>query len=174
MTIFFTADTHFGHANIIKHCNRPFSDTREMDAELIKRWNETVSPEDVVWHLGDLSLSTNLAYLTPIVQQLNGRKRLIYGNHDRCRIQEYYAMGFEFVSITPIAHLGQGPMILSHEPIYNGILQSRNIFGHVHDTEVEHEGICVSVERHDYRPVAFDFVHNDNYRFKFLKERKKR
>lgn len=169
MTIFFTADTHFGHYNIIKHCNRPFTDSREMDAELIKRWNETVSAEDIVWHLGDLSLSTNLAYLTPIMQQLNGRKRLIYGNHDRCRIREYYTMGFEFVSILPVL-LPDG-LLLSHEP-QRHVLEARNIFGHIHDTEIEHDGICVSVERHDYRPVAFDFIKADGYRFKFVKERK--
>lgn len=172
MTIFFTADTHFGHYNIIKHCNRPFSDTREMDAELIKRWNETVSTEDVVWHLGDLSLSTNLAYLTPIVQQLNGRKRLIYGNHDRCRIQEYYAMGFEFVSVLPVLI---EDTLLSHEPLREKM--PFNIHGHVHERAIFHEnGVCVSVECCDYRPTRIDpdFVNDDNYRFKFLKERKKK
>lgn len=54
--IWFTSDTHFGHANIIKYCNRPYKDTEEMNADLIKRWNSTVGKDDLVWHLGDFSL----------------------------------------------------------------------------------------------------------------------
>lgn len=172
MTILFTADPHYGHENIIKLCNRPFADSREMDAALIHGWNETVlSDSDIVWIIGDLSLSRNIPYLTSIVKQLRGRKRLIYGNHDQCRIQEYYEMGFEFVSIVPVALVQEGPIILSHEPIYNGINQHRNIFGHVHNTPIDHEGYCVSVELHNYRPVPIDVITQDHYRFKFLKKR---
>ncbi len=43
MTTWFTADTHFGHANIIRHCDRPFASIEEMDDELIRRINERVS-----------------------------------------------------------------------------------------------------------------------------------
>ena len=48
-TVFFTADPHFGHTNIIRYENRPFASAEEMDQELIRRWNETVSPEDTVY-----------------------------------------------------------------------------------------------------------------------------
>lgn len=54
-TVFFTADPHFGHTNIIRYENRPFASAEEMDQELIRRWNETVSPEDTVYLLGDFS-----------------------------------------------------------------------------------------------------------------------
>ena len=53
MNRYFTADTHFGHGNIIKYCNRPFKNHLEMDDELIRRWNNVVSNEDEVYHLGD-------------------------------------------------------------------------------------------------------------------------
>ncbi|WP_258934193.1 hypothetical protein [Nesterenkonia pannonica] len=52
MTTFFTSDHHFGHANIIRYCDRPFADVAEMDEAMIDRWNETVSPDDEVWVLG--------------------------------------------------------------------------------------------------------------------------
>ena len=51
--LFFTSDLHLGHANIIRYCDRPFANVGEMDAELIRRWNETVGEEDVVYFLGD-------------------------------------------------------------------------------------------------------------------------
>jgi calcineurin-like phosphoesterase family protein len=54
---FFTADEHYGHANIIIYCNRPFTSVDEMDAEIIRRHNEMIGPKDVVIHAGDFTLS---------------------------------------------------------------------------------------------------------------------
>ena len=53
---FFTADTHFGHANILKHeaASRPFASIEEHDEQLVQNWNAVVGPKDTVWHLGDL------------------------------------------------------------------------------------------------------------------------
>jgi calcineurin-like phosphoesterase family protein len=83
MTVWYTADLHFGHANIIKYCNRPFRDVDHMNQELIRRWNECVAPEDMVFVLGDVALG-KLAETLPLVQQLSGSKILVPGNHDRC------------------------------------------------------------------------------------------
>ena len=54
--IWVTSDTHFGHANIIKYCNRPFPDPAIMDKAIIDRHNEVVKPEDTVIHIGDFTL----------------------------------------------------------------------------------------------------------------------
>ena len=51
MTIWFTADQHFGHTNIIEYCNRPYDTIDEMDADLIQYWNQVVGRYDVVYHL---------------------------------------------------------------------------------------------------------------------------
>jgi calcineurin-like phosphoesterase family protein len=82
MTIWFTSDTHFGHANIIKYCERPFRDTDHMDAVIVDNWNSIVSPEDTVYHLGDVALGTIDKSLAN-VGRLNGYKILVIGNHDR-------------------------------------------------------------------------------------------
>mgnify|MGYP001318803518 CR=1 FL=1 len=93
--IFFIADTHFGHQNIIQYDNRPFKSVEEMDAEMIRRWNLRVSGGDTVYILGDFSWY-NTRKTTELLRRLNGSKRLIKGNHDRIHSVE---LGNEFESI---------------------------------------------------------------------------
>ena len=63
MKTFFIADTHFGHKNIIKYCNRPFANIEEMNETLIENWNKAVSAEDAVYILGDFAYCTSI-YIT--------------------------------------------------------------------------------------------------------------
>jgi calcineurin-like phosphoesterase family protein len=77
MKIFVTSDTHFGHNNIIKYCNRPFKTSQEMDETLIKNYNSVVSNDDHVYFLGDFSMSNDPEYLNYIFHRLHGRKFLI-------------------------------------------------------------------------------------------------
>ena len=80
--IWFTADHHFGHANIIRFCDRPFADVDAMNESLIANWNAVVTPKDTVYHLGDLFLTNREAAQT-IRSRLNGSICLIRGNHDK-------------------------------------------------------------------------------------------
>ena len=79
--VWFTADTHFGHENIIRYCNRPFADASEMDNELIQNWNGRVGHEDVIYHLGDVTLQ-EIGFCANILRRLNGKIRIIPGSHD--------------------------------------------------------------------------------------------
>jgi calcineurin-like phosphoesterase family protein len=80
--IWFTADTHFFHSNILKYCNRPFANITENNETIIKNWNNVVSVDDIVYHLGDFSFgSKNLS--SWIASRLNGRIFLLPGNHDK-------------------------------------------------------------------------------------------
>jgi len=79
---YFTSDTHFGHTNIIKYCNRPFKDAGEMDRFIITEWNKIVTPDDTVYHMGDVAF-TSPERLKHILANLNGYKILVLGNHDR-------------------------------------------------------------------------------------------
>jgi calcineurin-like phosphoesterase family protein len=79
--MWFTSDTHFGHANIIQYTGRPFEDVTKMNDALIKNWNDRVAPDDEVWHLGDFAFM-KLTELRVLLRRLNGRVNVVLGNHD--------------------------------------------------------------------------------------------
>jgi calcineurin-like phosphoesterase family protein len=81
--IFFTADLHFGHRSVIRYCNRPHDSADEMDAFIIKRWNEQVPKQGAsVFLIGDVSM-VSPKRTKAIIKQLNGTLFLVRGNHDR-------------------------------------------------------------------------------------------
>lgn len=92
---FITSDTHFGHANVIRYSNRPFSSVEEMDEKLIARWNAKVPQGGVVYHLGDVALCRE-DRAAGILKRLNGSIRLVKGNHDK-NIRGDLAKRFEWI-----------------------------------------------------------------------------
>lgn len=154
MQTFFTADTHFGHKRIIDLAKRPFADVAEMDNELIRRWNERVQPGDIVFHLGDFSFARPARYL----EQLNGRKHLDLGNHDRKRALDLRGW-FETISdgFREIA-IGDDFVVLCHYALrvwnrsHHGSL---HLYGHSHGNLPGDSQSCdVGVDCWDFRPVT--------------------
>ena len=80
--VWFTSDQHFSHSNVIKYCDRPFKDVDHMNRVLIENWNSVVQPEDTVYMLGDIFFTTATKAMS-IMDQLVGKKVLVYGNHDK-------------------------------------------------------------------------------------------
>src|SRR5580698_5527626 len=81
--IFFTSDEHFGHQNIIKFCNRPFTSLDEMTETLIENHNKLVKKGDSVYHLGDMFWKTfGQENAIKVLSRLNGQKFYIWGNHE--------------------------------------------------------------------------------------------
>lgn len=155
MKYFIISDTHFGHKNIIKYCDRPFKNVEEMDKTLIENWNKTVSNQDTVLHLGDFALCSK-ERARQIMSQLNGKKILIKGNHDNWSDEFYRSIGFDYVSKFPI--IWHDFYILSHAPLQMGQTLGVyfNYFGHVHNNPVyqnSDNAKCVCVERTDYKPI---------------------
>lgn len=113
---FYTADLHFWHKNVIRYCNRPFTDLHQMHQEMIKNWNCEVQEEDEVFIVGDLSFC-GITKLYEIVRQLNGDKILIRGNHDSFPRRKYIeTLGFRDV----LPFYREGNIFISHYPIYKG------------------------------------------------------
>jgi len=182
MTAWFTADLHLGHTNIIRYCNRPFTDVATMNDELIRRWNDVVAPTDTVWVLGDVALGP-IDQTLGLIDRLAGRKLLVAGNHDRCwtghgrRAQgwteRYCSAGFDQVHQGEVTlEVGGCNVTVCHFP-YRGdshdedrYLEHRPadesgwlLHGHVHDRWRQWgRMINVGVDVWAYRPVSAEAI----------------
>ena len=134
--IYFTADQHFYHENVIRHANRHFADAEEMNRTLISSWNKKVSPDDEVYILGDVTMK-GAAYASQILSQLKGRKYLIKGNHDRFADQAGFdKSAFEWIRSYHELDYQNQRFILFHYPIedWNGYYRgSVHLHGHQHN-----------------------------------------
>lgn len=181
----FTSDHHFGHKNILDYEKeaRPFETIEEMNEALISNWNDTVRQKDIVYHLGDFAFGRDNVELAG---RLNGRKRLIMGNHDVYNNSVYLDY---FEKLFGVVYWRR--CVLSHIPVHSGNLGSRaflNVHGHLHSKHImklmnpkhvwvsyddmwknpeEVEGAIyirdpnyfnVSVEQHNLRPVNSSLI----------------
>jgi calcineurin-like phosphoesterase family protein len=131
-----------------------------MNETLIQNWNSVVGKQDIVYMLGDFALCGK-GQIIEIGNRLNGRKRLILGNHDTGSFETYYKAGFEYVYNHPI--ILDEFYILSHMPKFtqsDGLYA--NIYAHVHNDptykDVSQRSFCASAERIEYTPILFDDI----------------
>lgn len=181
MTTFITSDLHFGHANIIDYCDRPFKDVDHMTEALIANWNSVVGPDDSTWILGDLVMGDREKNLEH-VKRLNGHKMLLPGNHDHCHPM-YKAKADKWKPIYEAAGLliaeVEQRLVLSgvrlcHFP-YDGDSTDEQrygewrpaddggllLHGHIHDLwKINGRQLNVGCDVWDYTPIPLDFAVN--------------
>lgn len=180
--VFFTADQHFGHANIIKFCDRPFADVTVMDDALVDNWNKKVPADGVVFHLGDFTLS-DCAEALHYFGMLNGTIKVLanpwhhdkrwLGYLDRFPDQPYRSASNRPVEIlSPMVVLevpthGNGyplPITLCHYPLGEwdrAHYGAWHLHGHSHGKYKSERGGCimdVGVDNCGYTPVSFGDV----------------
>lgn len=132
----FTSDWHLGHKNILEFEaeKRPFADLDHMHHEMIKRHNSVVGKYDLVYHLGDVCWKKE--YM-PLLDEFNGEKRLIMGNHDQFKMEVYLQY---FEKIYGVKYWER--CTLTHIPIHQNSLSGRfmlNVHGHLHSNNVKSE-----------------------------------
>ena len=170
--VYFTSDTHFNHTNIISYCQRPFKNVDEMNERIIANWNEVVSEDDIIFHLGDFCLG-RAAEWTRLLDRLNGKIYLIMGNHDRKNIRQGFMDRFEHVAMQMHIEVGKQRIYLNHYPFLcfeGGYKDVWQLFGHVH-TRKSNTGIDagrlqylyptqydVGVDNNNFAPVSFEQV----------------
>lgn len=162
---FFTSDTHFNHANIIRFCNRPFKDVEQMNEVMIANWNSVIGKDDTVFHLGDFCLG-GAAEWTKILDRLNGKIYLIMGNHDLKNIRQGFISRFEHVAMQMRIEIGKKRIYLCHYPFlcFEGSYKDDvwQLFGHVH-TRRSNSGIDAGRLQYLY-PTQYDVgVDNNNF-----------
>ena len=156
--VWFTSDLHFGHRTVLRFCDRPWVDEKEMQAGLIENWNITVGDNDVVFVLGDTFWFNDSRIIKKVLDQLKGKDIYILpGNHDE--FESYHRV------VDPRIHLcadvvccwftqeGQPKreVWLSHYPMStwphreNGAWQ---LFGHIHSRPGRDEGVDQDLQLH--------------------------
>ena len=164
---------HLGHFNIIKYCNRPFTNVNDMNNLIIDNWNKVIRDEDTVINLGDLGFGFHKLEsedLKKRICSLKGKvKILIRGNHDKRRNEEYVAMGFKFMQ----KELVMNQILFTHRPasLRSGI--KYNVFGHIHNNDLTSRDYSPEVVitdkhkvftlEHHYSPILLEeFIKDDS------------
>ena len=176
--VFFTSDTHFGHQNILRFCNRPWATIAEHDQALIQNWNDTVPEDAVVFHLGDFCYKGGgFPTIQHLIGLLHGQIILIRGNHDPDtrklqnlrKLQQLFDGVFDQLQI----EVDGQRILMNHYPLLTwphayGQHPTWQLFGHVHlrkgitgsDAFIV-EQCCrstqyeVGVDLNGYRPISF-------------------
>lgn len=173
MKIWFTADHHFGHENIIKYCKRPFANAAEMDAAMIDAWNSRVETNDVVYHLGDFTLAEADAFWN-YYDSLNGKVWIVPGGHDK----RWMKRVTDKILLPPLftENFRGHVLTLCHYPLTSWEMShhgAHHLHGHTHGTigvigtsgdkqlppdMVVGKRLDVGVDCHDFAPISLDEV----------------
>ena len=167
--IWFVSDTHYGHANMLRfktadgNLLREFDSVEHMNETMVENHNRVVKPDDIVYHCGDVFFGEGWRYLP----RLQGRKRLILGNHDNAKGQ-YIQNNFQKILVWRM--FPEFGIVVTHIPIHSGSFEMRdmvNIHGHTHRNWVQttnDAGLSINdpkyfnvcVENHDYTPIHLE------------------
>jgi calcineurin-like phosphoesterase family protein len=167
--IFVTSDTHFGHDREFLWGPRGFMSHVDHDKEVIRRWNETVQPDDVVYHLGDVMLGDN-TYGIGCLEQLNGHIKIIPGNHDTASRLSLYKLlpNVEVLGLAEMIKYKKYNFYLSHHPTMTSNLEKApylrmhliNLYGHTHQQKPFYQDIPfmfhVGMDSNNCTPILLD------------------
>ena len=156
MAIFFTSDTHFGHGGALGLYRRPFASVVAMNEALVAKWNDTVGPDDEVWHLGDFAIRQPAAVAAELLARLHGRKHLVTGNNDpeATTTLEAWESVQPYVEVT----VDGVSLVLCHYPFrsWRGMGKGWiNLHGHCHGRlKPQPRQFDVGVDVWDFRPIS--------------------
>lgn len=153
----FTSDSHFGHKNVLEYEKdaRPFSTIEEMHEVMIDRWNSVIKSNDMVYHLGDFCFGKRWI---AIAERLNGRKKLVMGNHDTYPSSEYLKYFDKLYGVVFWERC-----VLSHMPVHPNRLGARwllNVHGHLHSKVVMSDEITAPDKEY---PMNWCMMPDKNY-----------
>jgi len=175
--IFITSDTHFCHDKEFLFGGRGFSSPEEMNEQIIKNWNELISPNDIVYHLGDVMLSNTEGGLE-CLKRLNGKIYLAIGNHDtNDRIKRYKeCKNIEDIQFAYRLKFNKKNLFLSHYPTLTDNHEEKpielkviNLHGHTHEkSKFSSSPLCyhVGLDAHKLKPIYLEYAVDDFFNYK--------
>lgn len=166
---FYTSDLHFGHKNILEYENRPFKDVDEMNRVLVENWNRKVRKNDEVYILGDFGFVKG-EEANRLLDQLNGRKYLIRGNHDSYFLNhsKFDSTKFEWVKDYATVKDHGIRIVMFHYPlaVWDGMQHDDlHFYGHIHsNANTDHplyydlgpNAFNVGCDVRNYEPVTLE------------------
>ena len=156
MTVYFTADTHFGHGGALGLYRRPFASVPAMDAAMLEQWQAVVRAGDDVWHLGDFAIGRRVD-AAGLLAALPGRKHLVTGNNDPAAVTALPG----WASVQPYTELMLDGvlLVLCHYAFRTWRDMGRgawNLHGHSHGRlKPQPRQADVGVDAREFRPVTF-------------------
>jgi len=160
--VWLISDTHFDHANIIRYCHRPFESVDEMNSTLVKNWNETVAPDDVIYFLGDMAFGRGSRRSRWWVGQLRGKIVWVKGSHDHGIRVSSIISNVERVVLSESIACRDVEFMLVHDT-FDAVVDGWRgwvIHGHNHDSRPHidnrfgHKRVNVSAEVIGYKPIS--------------------
>ena len=169
--VFFTSDLHFCHDKDFVWQARGFTSVDEMNAEIVKRWNEVVYPDDDVYVLGDLTLG-NVEEGLKLIAKLNGYLHVIRGNHDTDTKANRYLELPNVVSVefATLYKYKKAIFWLSHYPTITANYDDDKpwaqhlvcLFGHTHQEEPFYNNnpymYNVGMDAHNCTPISIEKI----------------
>lgn len=159
--VWFTADFHFGHTNIIRYCGRPFADAKGMDGEILDRLNSAVADKDLLYFLGDFCRSGKdaLAYRQKIRCK---NVFFVEGNHDADtkRISPEFRWWKQLAEVK----INGQVIVTCHYAMrvwHHSFRGSWHLYGHSHGRLPDDPALLsmdVGVDTHDFRPWHFEEI----------------
>lgn len=169
--VYFTSDLHFGHDKFFIVQARGFETVEEMNAAIVERWNAKVAADDTVYVLGDLMLG-NQDEGVRLISTLNGRIKIIRGNHDGDeKIEKILKLpNVESVEYATVFKYGKASFWLCHYPTVTTDFQDDKtwhkhlicLFGHTHQNQPFYKGnpyiYNVGVDAHNCTPISIEEI----------------
>lgn len=167
--IWFTADEHHLHKNIIRHCNRPYSNADVMYRDIVRNVNDCLSSGDTLYHIGDWCWGrperSGRFYEVMNKYRSDIDHVLILGNHDNLKPFNYIDIGFQSVHTSLTLDYHRIKIIMNHDPSIYQIIENQFdilICGHVHGLFDSLSGKCISVnvgvDVRDFKPISIEEV----------------
>lgn len=158
--LFFTADVHAQHKNIIQYCNRPFKDVHHMHKVITENWNSVIPKDGIIVSVGDFCFRDP----EQIVKHLNGKIIFVVGSHDKSSLKKPHL----FLHICEMLELSIKPdlyITACHYPMRRWPKSHYNawhIYGHVHTMPRKHlifgKSYDVGMDSNNFTPLSLNNI----------------